>query len=152
MMSISVVDPDDGEFVTAGPMSLRILSDGTLTDHRVGVMELTLPPGVAGPPQHIHHEHDETFYVVSGTPSFTCNTDVMTASAGTLLTAPPGTPHTFANPGDAPAVILCTITPDLYIDYFRELDRLPKTSGALDPVAVAEIMARYATEVFKPGT
>lgn len=150
-MTISVVNPDAGETVTAGQMSLRILSDGSLTDHRVGVMELTLPPGVVGPPQHIHHEHDETFYVISGSPTFTCNTDVVTASVGTLLTAPPGTPHTFANPADTPAVILCTITPDLYIDYFRELGRLPKTSGGLDPVAVGELMARYATEVFTPG-
>jgi mannose-6-phosphate isomerase-like protein (cupin superfamily) len=69
---------------------------------------------------HIHHEHEETFYVVSGTPMFTCGTDTITAELGTLVTAPIGTPHTFTNPGDVPAIMLCTLTPDLYIDYFRE--------------------------------
>ena len=40
---------------------------------------------------------------------------------GTLVVVPPGAPHTFANPGDEPAVLLTTFTPDHYIQYFREL-------------------------------
>ena len=46
-------------------------------------------------------------------------------------------------------MILCTITPDLYIDYLRELAALPR--GALDPTNVAEIMSRYAIEVVPPA-
>jgi hypothetical protein len=46
--------------------------------------------------------------------------------------------------------MLCTITPDLYIDYFRELDTLSTGTTGLDPRAVAEIMTRYATELVKP--
>ena len=72
------------------------------------------------------------------------------AEVGTLVTAPPGTPHTFGNPGGTGAIILCTVTPDRYIDYFRELDRLPKGPGGLDHVAVGEIMRRYETETFRP--
>ena len=34
---------------------------------------------------------------------------------------PPGAPHTFANPGDEPVVLLNTFTPDLYVQYFRDL-------------------------------
>ena len=30
-------------------------------------------------------------------------------------------PHTFANVGDDPAVMLNTFTPDLYVQYFRDL-------------------------------
>ena len=149
-MTISVVAPGQGETLAAGPMTLRVLEDGTSTEHRLGLVEITIPPGVNGPPQHLHREHDETFYVVSGTPTFTCGNDVLTAHVGTLVTAPPGTPHTFGNPSDTQAVILCTVTPDLYLDYFRELDRLPKTPGGLDHAVVAEIMKRYATETFVP--
>jgi quercetin dioxygenase-like cupin family protein len=36
-----------------------------------------------------------------------------------LVTAPPGTPHTFGNGGDENAVMLLTLTPDLYLGYFR---------------------------------
>ncbi|HWR48262.1 MAG TPA: cupin domain-containing protein [Pseudonocardiaceae bacterium] len=146
-MSIAIVRPGEGEIVSAGPMRGRILEDGGRTQHRLGVMELTIPLHVDGPPQHIHHEHEETFYVVSGTPTFTCGTDTITAELGRLVVAPIGAPHTFANPGEVPVIILCTVTPDLYIDYFRELDALSTGRTGLDPRAVAEVMARYATEV-----
>jgi mannose-6-phosphate isomerase-like protein (cupin superfamily) len=150
-MSIAVIRPGEGDVLSAGPIRLRILEAGDRTSHRLGIVEVTLAPHTPGPPQHVHHEHDETFYVVSGRPSFISGNDELTASAGELIVAGVGTPHTFANPGDETAVMYCTVTPDRYIDYFRELDRLPKGPAGLDPELVADIMARYATEVVRPG-
>ena len=86
-----------------------------------------------GPPQHVHRRHDETFYVLSGAPTFTSGGDTIEAKPGMLVTAPPGTPHTFANHGDETAVMLATITPDLYIGYFRELAAQPSRPGWLLP-------------------
>ena len=80
-----------------------------------------LAPHTEGPPQHRHGEHDEGFYVVSGTVRFTSGDTSVDAPARTLVMVPPGAPHSFANPGDEPAVVLNTFTPDLYIGYFREL-------------------------------
>jgi hypothetical protein len=34
---------------------------------------------------------------------------------------PPGVPHTFANPGDQPLVMINTFSPDLYVQYFRDV-------------------------------
>ncbi|MDG6917292.1 MAG: hypothetical protein JRM85_06855 [Nitrososphaerota archaeon] len=45
--------------------------------------------------------------------------------------------------------MLCTVTPDLYIGYFRELAELPP--GPSDPKAVGAIMSRYETEVVRPS-
>jgi Cupin domain len=70
------------------------------------------------------------------------------ARPGTLVTVPPGTPHTFSNPGEEPVEILCTVTPDLYIAFFRELAQLPP--GPPDPAAVGAIMSRYFTDVVRP--
>lgn len=150
-MSIAFVSPGEGEIVSVGLMRIRILEDGGHTQHRLGVVEVTLPPHVDGPPQHIHYEHEETFYVISGFPTFTCGTDTITAELGTLVIAPVGVPHTFANLGHVPVIMLCTVTPDLYIDYFRELDALSTGPTGLDPRSVAEVMARYATEIFEPA-
>jgi hypothetical protein len=47
--------------------------------------------------------------------------------------------------------MLCTVTPDLYVDYFRDLASLRPVPCGLDPREVAEVMARYATEVVRPG-
>lgn len=147
-MTITVTGPADGEVLRAGPMAIRVLEDGDRTGHRLGIVKITIPPRVSGPPQHVHRDHDETFYVLAGTATFTTGSEVMQAGPGMLVTAPPGTPHTFANPGDETAVLLCTLTPDLYIGYFRELSSQPP--GKLDPAAVGQIMARYATEVIPP--
>src|SRR4051794_18665325 len=106
----------------------------------------------AGPPQHVHREHDETFFVLTGAVRFTSGTDSLIASSGQLVTAPIGDPHSFANADDqAPASLLCTLTPQRYIDYFRELTRLtPGTDGRLDPAEILAVMTRYATEPYRP--
>jgi hypothetical protein len=49
-----------------------------------------------------------------------------------------------ANPGDEPAIILNTFTPDFYVDYFRDLSELV-ASGQMTPEAILAVMARYAT-------
>src|SRR5262249_39268627 len=147
VVPINVVDPDQGEVIAAGPITLRVLEDGSHTDHRLGLVELTLAPHVDGPPQHVHRQHDETFFVISVAPTFTCGAETVTAHPGSLVTAPPGTPHTFANPGDAPVVMLCTVTPDLYVQYFRDLAQLRPGPNGLDPGEVGQLMRHYATEV-----
>lgn len=121
MNEVSVVGPDDGESIRLGPVTMRILEDGSTTGHRLGIGEITLAPHTQGPPQHRHAQHDEGFYVVSGTVHFTIGETVHIAPAGTLAMIPPGAPHTFANPGDEPAVMVNTFTPDLFVQYFRDL-------------------------------
>lgn len=144
----AIVGPDGGEVVRLGPATMRILEDGSTTGHRLGIGEITLAPRSAGPPQHRHAQHDEGFYVVSGTARFTIGTATYDAPAGTLAMIPPGAPHTFANPGDEPLVLLNTFTPDLYVQYFRDLDKITAPGGALPGAeAAARVMNRYATEV-----
>ena len=63
---------------------------------------------------------------------------------------PAGTPHTFLNPFGEPAKFLCAMTPDLYIEYFRDLSALPLDEhGLLNPADVGKTMAKYATEVIR---
>lgn len=141
----SVVGPEDGENVHLGGTRIRILEDGSTTDHRLGIGEITIAPHTEGPPQHRHAQHDEGFYVVSGTVHFTVGDTTHEAPAGTLAMIPPGAPHTFANLGDAPAVMINTFTPDLYVNYFRELRDMIAGGRELTPESTAEVMSRYAT-------
>jgi len=146
MTLISVVAPGDGELIELGPARIRILEDGSTTGHRLGLAEIVLAPRTAGPPQHRHARHDEGFYVVSGTATFTVGETDHVAPAGTLVMVPPGAPHTFANPGDEPLVMINTFTPDLYVQYFKDLRAMIEAAGPLTPAATAEVMSRYATE------
>ena len=146
MTRVSVVAPDGGEAIQLGPIQMRILEDGRTTGHRLGVGEITIPPGTTGPPQHRHAEHDEGFYVVSGTVRFTVGDTSYDAAAGTLVMIPPGAPHTFANPGEEPVVLLNTFTPDLYVRYFRDLRQMIADGQPLTPESTERAMSRYATE------
>ncbi|WP_043678493.1 cupin domain-containing protein [Streptomyces xylophagus] len=145
MNEVSVVGPDDGETIRLGPATMRILEDGSTTGHRLGIGEITLAPHTEGPPQHRHAQHDEGFYVVSGTVHFTIGETTHVAPAGTLAMIPPGAPHTFANPGDEPAVMINTFTPDLYVQYFRDLRDMIAGGQELDAESTIKVMSHYAT-------
>ena len=127
MTPVSVTGPDEGERIELGPATIRILEDGANTAHRLGMAEIHLAPGTAGPPQHRHARHDEGFYVVSGTAVFTVGE--------TDHVAPPGT-----------LVMINTFTPDLYVQYFKDLRTMIEASGPLTPEATIEVMSHYATE------
>ena len=145
MTQVSVIGPDGGEAIQLGPIRMRILEDGRTTGHRLGVGEITIPPGTAGPPQHRHARHDEGFYVVSGTARFTVGDTSYDAAPGTLVMVPPGAPHTFANPGEEPVVLLNTFTPDLYVRYFRDLRQMIADGLPLTAESTEQAMSRYAT-------
>ncbi|MFF4753628.1 cupin domain-containing protein [Streptomyces sp. NPDC002514] len=144
--AVSVVGPDDGETIVLGTTRMRVLEDGSTTGHRLGFAESVLAPHTPGPPQHRHAQHDEGFYIVSGTVRFTVGDQDHDAAAGTFVMVPPGAPHTFANVTDRPAVMLSTFTPAQYVQYFRELRDLMADGRALTPQASIRTMSRYATE------
>jgi mannose-6-phosphate isomerase-like protein (cupin superfamily) len=143
---VSIKGPEEGEVTLTTPIRMRILEDGSKTAHRLGIGEITISPRTKGPVQHRHAQHDEGFYVVSGRARFTVGDQEYDAPPGTLVMVPPGAPHTFANPGEEPAVILNTFTPDLYVQYFRDLRDMIKNGNEPTEEAIKETMARYATE------
>ena len=51
-----------------------------------------------------------------------------------------------ANPTDATTVLLNTFTPDLYVEYFRDLRDMIAAGRPLTPDTTVEAMSRYATE------
>ncbi|MFF1347955.1 cupin domain-containing protein [Streptomyces sp. NPDC058322] len=144
--AVSVVGPGDGETIVLGTTRMRVLEDGSHTGHRLAIAESVLAPHTQGPPQHRHAQHDEGFYVLSGTVRFTVGDEDHDAAAGTLVMVPPGTPHTFANLTDRPAVMLSTFTPDMYVQYFRDLQEVFADGRQLTRQANIDAMSRYATE------
>ena len=145
MTEVSIVGPADGEVPLSGPVRVRILADGSSTAHRLGMAELTVAPRTAGPPQHRHARHDEGFYVVSGQARFTVGETSYDAPAGTLVMVPPGAPHTFANPTGETTVLLNTFTPDLYVQYFRDLRDMIAAGQPMTPDNVTAAMSHYGT-------
>jgi mannose-6-phosphate isomerase-like protein (cupin superfamily) len=89
---------EEGETVTDRPeRTIRILAD---------LPELCLTwtryvPGEEGPGPHIHREHVDAFFILSGVLNFGLGPEVerVEAGPGTFLLAPPEVVHTFRNDG-----------------------------------------------------
>ncbi|MGI5257872.1 cupin domain-containing protein [Streptomyces angustmyceticus] len=143
---VSVVGPEDGEVIVLGATRMRVLEDGSHTGHRLGMAESVLAPHTPGPPQHRHARHDEGFHVISGSVRFTVGDEDHDATAGTFVMVPRGAPHTFANLTGQPAVMLSMFTPDLYVQYFRDLQSMAADGQPLTPRDTIDTMSRYATE------
>lgn len=68
----------------------RVRLSGRNTNGAVEVMELT---SSGGPAPHVHQDHDELFFVLEGTFTFTLGHDDQAASEGALVYVPRGTRH-----------------------------------------------------------
>jgi mannose-6-phosphate isomerase-like protein (cupin superfamily) len=143
--AISLVETAAGEVLHVGPISIRVLEDGSLTDNRLGAVEVSVPAYNAQTPLHVHRMHDETFLVLRGKLRFSTGEGHRDAGVGELMVVPVDAPHTFSNPFDEPAVFFNTFTPAYYVNYFRELSAMLGT-GAVTPDKLLTMMARYATE------
>jgi mannose-6-phosphate isomerase-like protein (cupin superfamily) len=85
--------------------SLEIVIPAARTDGRVVEVLFTLPPGRRGPPSHVH-PHVEEWEVLAGTLDARVAGERRTLGAGSSLSIPPGTAHTFRNSARQPVRVL----------------------------------------------
>ena len=108
-------------------------------------------PRDSGPPLHLHHNEDETFYVLEGTPTFRLGDDTIVAGPGDFVNVPKGTPHCFRNASDAPVRMILTFTPSGIEKFFEEtLERAYDLSQPC-PDNLDEVGARYAAAAPRYG-
>jgi quercetin dioxygenase-like cupin family protein len=112
---------------------LRFLDDSLLvlkTDAGpLAHYEYIAAPAAKGSPQHIHADHDETFYVVEGRFEFTLGTKVVVAEPGSFLLVERGQPHGFRNMGTSSGRIVGAFGSH-FAQYFRELAQIIERTGA----------------------
>ncbi|HEX6506811.1 MAG TPA: cupin domain-containing protein [Chloroflexota bacterium] len=123
-------------------------ASGEETDGRVTVYEGTLQRGDIGPPLHFHRAIDEMFYILQGVLTFQIGDDVRSASAGSFVFIPRGTPHTFSNFGIEPARGLTMILPGGFEGYFDAMQSLPPRS--VDRRPWHELAQQWDVEVVGP--
>lgn len=141
---VTLASPSSSEAFYIGALKCIVLEDGSHTDNRIGAVTMIVPARTAGPTQHWHRMHDETFLVTRGRLRFTTGKKSMDAGVGELVVVPPKSYHTFANPFDDEAEFFNTFTPAYYVDYLRLLAQEARKTS-LSPEKYREIMARFAT-------
>jgi len=94
-----------------------------ISSHQTGgacaLFEAITDPGV-GPPPHVHHREDESFYVLEGAYEFLSGRETLRASAGSLLYVPKCTLHAHKNVGEGEGRILLNQTPGAVRNLLRE--------------------------------
>ncbi len=117
-----------------------------LLDSRQGISSIgsfisTTNPG-GGPPRHIHHDADESFFILSGEVEFWIAGETIFAHAGDMLTVPQGVEHAYRVIGENPARKLSIYTPGGFENFFTEMAnlnlRIPQ-----DMQRIIEIGERY---------
>lgn len=124
------------------------------TDGAFALWETTSPPQ-GGPPTHLHHREDETFYILEGEMEFLAGGDTIQAGAGSLVHIPKGTMHTFKNVGTTPARFLVMVVPGGFEKFFFEVgepatDESSPPEGPPDVEKLVATAAKYNCEIPPP--
>jgi mannose-6-phosphate isomerase-like protein (cupin superfamily) len=100
-----------------------------------------------GPPQAIHHDHDETVYILEGARVMRVGEESAHAGPGSIVFIPRGTAHSHRNVGPGPHRAMVLFTPGGLEGFFLEVSEL---TAPPDPAQMAALAARYGTEVIGP--
>ena len=110
----------------------------------------------SGPPLHIHHNADETFYVVAGELLVFVGDERVEAGPGDFVFGPQGVPHGYVARSDQ-AEFLATFAPATMDRFFEELGGVPVVPGEPapaasypDPEEFARAAASWGVEIVGP--
>ena len=122
------------------------------TGGQMTIVEITNPPGFAGP-LHVHHWEDEVFWVLAGDVTIQIGDTTIAAHAGDYVFGPRDIPHRYTV-GDAGARLLFLLTPGGFEGFVLATSE-PARSRTLPPPAteppdlerIAAIAKQYGNEV-----
>jgi mannose-6-phosphate isomerase-like protein (cupin superfamily) len=109
--------------------TFKVSSEETMGS--LAIVEVTAFPQ-NGPPPHIHHREDESFYILDGTFSFKLGNRTFEAGPRDFIQIPQGTLHTYKNIGEKPGRFVVVLTPGGFENFFREIGE-PAQQDAIPP-------------------
>jgi len=142
------MQPQEQPVLKIGQLEIRYLIDGAVAG--VGVFELTVPPGARVPPAHSHSGNEEVVYVLDGVLRYTVDDETRDLTPGQRMYTPRGSVHAFSNPHDSPARALIILTPDIGLQYFRDVAEAAGAPGGPNPAKMAAVMTRYGLVLAPP--
>ncbi len=156
---VAHVRPDEGRRslrVFGELVTCKVTSDQT--GGAYSLFEVTTQPG-EGPPPHVHHREDESFYVLEGEYEFFSGKGIIRAGVGSLLCVPRGALHAHKNVGADAGRLLATQTPGgLYERFFEEVGETvdgddggsPAFEDRSDARTISEVAAEHGIEIPQP--
>jgi quercetin dioxygenase-like cupin family protein len=142
-MAATVHPPEEGERLGVGGSSVTIKATGEDTGGTFYLGEVLIEPGFPGPPPHVHDKLHDMFYVLEGTLTVQLGEETRELGAGSFVCVPPGTAHTFSNPGSDPVKLLNLNTPAGWENYMRDLAAATAGGKTPTPAEIGKIASRY---------
>ncbi len=104
-----------------------------------------------GPPPHIHHREDESFYILQGQIEVFDDERTIRATTGSFVHIPKGTVHAFKNVGKEPARMLVLVTPAGLEKFFEEMGETGTDVSSPPPPPDQEYFERFGATAQKYG-
>jgi mannose-6-phosphate isomerase-like protein (cupin superfamily) len=114
-----------------GGARCSVKTGGEQTEGRLFQVHVTEPQG-SGPPLHVHHNCDETFYVVDGELVIVVGDERIEAGPGDFVFGPSGVPHAYVV-RSAQAELLASFASASMDRFFEEVGGVPVVPGAAPP-------------------
>jgi mannose-6-phosphate isomerase-like protein (cupin superfamily) len=140
--------PDDGQSPKGSPHLFKAAASNT--GGRFDFISGSFAP-MSGPPLHLHHAQDDTFYILEGILTVQVGDDIFDIGPGDFLSIPPETPHTFDNlhNGSTSVRAINIMTPGGLFELFDAMADVP--AGPEQAEAIQEVAARHNTAIMGPS-
>ena len=133
---------------------VTVKAGGAEAGHAFSQIEVDDPRG-SGPPRHLHHNEDETFYVLVGEVTALVGEERIDLSAGHYLFAPRGIAHSYVVRSER-ARMFVTLSPAGVEELFVSLGvpvtgAEPPTDAVMPPLdELVRLFAGYGVEILGP--
>jgi mannose-6-phosphate isomerase-like protein (cupin superfamily) len=147
MAATRVIRPGEGTTFPLGAISARVLVSSADTAGAFAIVEAPIKPKALAGPLHTHHNEDALWYVIDGEFGAQVGDEEIHETAGALVFAPRGVPHTYWNPGSMTARYLEMAWPAGLESYLEQLGRVVGDPGPDLLDEVAKLSEQFGVEM-----
>ena len=119
-MQATIVKLEQAQRLAPFGLDMKVLLTTEATGGALSVLMAWHKPG-EGPPDHVHFNQEEIFFILEGTYELAIDGHTTTARAGTIVFIPRNVVHRFRNVGDTTARMLDWSLPGGQDHYFKAI-------------------------------
>jgi quercetin dioxygenase-like cupin family protein len=145
---VAVAKPGESRYKFTHPqVNPKCMVTGDDSAGSISMFEFVVAPR-QGPPRHVHHREDETYYVVAGEFLFEVGGQKYSLLPGATIYAPRDVPHAWVNVAGTDSKMVMACTPGGFERFFEESSKAMMEKAT--PEQMNRIMAKYGCEFVGP--
>jgi quercetin dioxygenase-like cupin family protein len=151
-LKMYALQKDEGQAIWFFNSTTYVKATAGQTGGAFGLIEQICPSGTESP-YHMHHNEDETFYILGGEVTFISGDDVIKAKSGAFVFLPRNIPHGFRV--TAPTRLLLMVTPGGFEQFPIEMgdpieENVQPVFGPPDMEKLMPLAAKYKIDILGP--